>query len=116
MSTFFFSVLDAPEIPTDMEEANLSVADSSRQPLWPQNYRLKDRIKQLLFEPEVNSYWKSATRTQWPCAGFGLDGCCNISLSLVEPGRPILNDRDRPVLDRLRLAAKKVDPGTIQRR
>jgi len=56
MSTFFFSVLDAPEIPTDMEEAILSVADSSRQPLWPQDYRLKDRIKQLLFEPEVNSY------------------------------------------------------------
>ena len=48
--------LNAREIPTDMEEAILSVADSCRPkpPVpWGQKYRLKDPIIQLLFEPDV---------------------------------------------------------------
>ena len=56
--------LNAREIPTDMEEAILSVADSSRPKLpapWRRNYRLKDPIKQLLFEPEVKMVLEKAS-------------------------------------------------------
>jgi hypothetical protein len=52
----FLFRLNAREIPTDMEEAILSVADSCRPkpPFpWRREYRLKDPIQQLLFEPEV---------------------------------------------------------------
>jgi hypothetical protein len=52
----FLLRLNAREIPTDMKEAILSVADSSRPKPpapWQRNYRLKDPIKQPLFEPEV---------------------------------------------------------------
>jgi hypothetical protein len=72
---------------TDTARSNLVlgklILDPRHEALWGQDYRLKDPIKQLPLEPEVEAGLEKTAQALNGALGSGLDRCCNIAISLT---------------------------------